>query len=43
MTDRWLLVVGYGVMGLCLSCIAYQTVLVSRMLERIAALIVATH
>jgi hypothetical protein len=43
MTDRWLLVVGFGVMGLCLSLVAYQTVLVSHMLERIATLIVATH
>jgi hypothetical protein len=43
MADRLLLVVGFGVMGITLAFVAYQTVLLGRMVEHVATLIVRTH
>ena len=43
MSDRWLLVVGFGIQSLCLGFIAYQTVILSRMLAHMADLLVRTH
>jgi hypothetical protein len=43
MSDRWLLVAGFSVLGLTMFGTAYQVYLVSQMLLRITELIKATH
>ena len=43
LTDRVITVGGFAVMGVCLLLIAYQNVVLGRLLAEVATLIVKTH